>query len=60
MEKKDHVMSVRMTREMHDRLAAAAKADRRTMAQYLMLVLEHHLDDLDRKRTTKKSSWKSD
>ena len=45
MEKKDHVVSVRMTGETKAALDRAAKADERPVAQYVDRVITSHLRD---------------
>jgi predicted DNA-binding protein len=42
--------SLRMRPELRKRLEALARADNRTLTNYLMVVLERHAEDAERKR----------
>jgi predicted DNA-binding protein len=53
--KKSMVVSVRLSPEVHARLQALARADKRKLASYLTIVLEEHLErtEAEARETTK-------
>ena len=46
-EKRDIRFSMRIPTSLHARLRRAADADRRTMADFVIIVVERHLDELE-------------
>lgn len=51
---KTSTVAMRVTDEMKAKLQAFADAERRTLSQYLEIVLEKHVEDRETEQTTEK------
>jgi hypothetical protein len=58
-EKRTHRVSMRIPESLHKRLEKAAHADRRTMADFTIIVLERALDEFEAKEAAAAAAKKS-